>query len=125
MNKTSNRAAKGPRRLKWYGVLLLQVILTLAAFLLLDLSLLIGGFVYGMCRWVFMPLCGLLSACISTRAGFINYLAFLVPPLASLLSSLILWGYLPQPAPVFVCGFVSLVGAAAGEVLKQNTRQHK
>ena len=114
-----------PMRLKWLRAMLVQILITLAAYLLLDLSLWLGGALYFLCKWVLMPVCGLLSACIATRAGFFNYLAFLVPPLMSLLSSQILWGYLPQPAPVFVCGFASLVGAAAGEVLKQSKRPHK
>ena len=115
----TNRRARFP---KWLRAMLLQMILTLAAYLLLDMSLWIGGFLYGLCKWVLMPACGLISACLATRAGFLNYFAFLVPPLASLASGLILWGYLPRPAPVCLCGFVSLVGAAAGEVLK---RQHE
>ena len=33
--------------------------------------------------------------------------------------SLLVWGYPPAIAPVFLCGFLSLVGAAAGEVLNR------
>ena len=107
---------------RWLWVMLLEMICSLAICLLLGLSLWLGGFVHGLCKWVLTPACGLLCACIATRAGFLNYLAFLVPPLMCLAANLILWGYLPHPAPVLVCAFASLVGAAAGEVLK---RQHE
>lgn len=109
----------------WLRAMLLQIICTLAMYLLLGLSLWIGGFIYGLCIWGLIPVCGLLSACISTRAGFLNYLAFLVPPLCFTASNLILWGYLPPIAPVCLCAFVSLVGAAAGEVIKRGQKQQR
>ena len=107
---------------RWLRAMLLQMICMLGVCLLLGLSLWLGGFVHGLCKWVLTPVCGLIASCIATRAGFLNYLAFLIPPLMCLAANLILWGYLPHPAPVLVCTFASLVGAAAGEVLK---RQHE
>lgn len=121
MKKQNHAPARRRLLPRWLRAMLLELICTLAVYLLLDLSLWIGGFVHALCKWVLMPVCGLLSACLATHAGFLNYLAFLVPPLMYMAANLILWGYLPQTAPVFLCGFVSLVGAAAGEVLK---RQH-
>lgn len=122
MKKRTN--APAPRHIlpRWLRAMLLQMICTLAVYLLLGLSLWMGGFLHGLCKWVLAPACGLLSACLATRAGFLNYLAFLVPPLMSLAANLILWGYLPHPAPVMVCALAALVGAAAGEVIK---RQHE
>lgn len=109
---------------RWLRAMLLQIICTLALYLLLGLSLWAGGFVYGLCTWALIPIGGLISACMATRAGFLNYLAFLVPPLCCGAANLILWGYLPPIAPACLCAFTSLVGAAAGEVLKrQQTHQ--
>ena len=34
-------------------------------------------------------------------------------------ATLLIYTYSPSPGPVFFCGFVSLVGAAAGEVYKR------
>ena len=104
---------------RWMMAMLAQIILTLGIYLLLGMSLWLGGLLHKLCLWVLMPLAGLLSACIATRAGFLNYLAFLVPPLCFTAANLILWGYLPSAAPVMVCALVSLVGAAAGEVIKR------
>lgn len=121
MKKQSKQSAAGRAGLKWPWVLLIQAVLTLAAMLLLGLSLWLGGILHSLCLWVLTPLAGFISACIATRKGFLNYGALLVPPIAQMAAGLILWGYLPATGPVFVCGFISLVGAATGEVLK---RQH-
>jgi len=111
-----------PLRILWPWVLLLQIIATLAVYMLLCQSLWLGGFAHGLCLWFLTPAAGFISACIATRKGLLNYVALLVPPLAQIAASLIFWGYLPQTGPVFLCGFISLVGAATGEVLKG---QHK
>lgn len=110
---------------RWLMAMLLQGIGTLAIDLLLGLSLWIGGILHGLCIWVLIPVCGLFSACLATKAGFLNYFAFLVPPLCFAASNLILWGYLPPIAPVCLCAFVSLVGAAAGEVIKRGQKQQR
>lgn len=109
-------------RLKWLWILLVQIISMFALYALMSLSLWLGSFLHGVCLWVLMPIAGLISACMATRKGLLNYIAWLIPPAAQVFSNLLLWGYSPSVAPVFVCGFLSLVGAAAGEVLK---RQHK
>lgn len=118
MKKLRLRSGK---RIKWPWVLLLQMIATLAVFSLLSLSLWLGGFVHGLCLWFITPVAGFFSACIATRAGLLNYAAWLIPPLAQVAAGLMLWGYSPNAGPVFLCAFISLVGAATGEVLK---RQH-
>lgn len=106
-------------RMKWFWILLGEILVCLGIYALLALSLWLGGFVYGLCRWVLAPAAGFVLACAATRLGLLNYIALLAPPLAQLAAGLIVWGYLPQPGPVFVCAFVSLVGAATGEVLKR------
>lgn len=106
----------------WLLVLVLQSIATLAADLLLSLSIWLGGFLHALCLWAITPVLGFLSACIATRKGLLNYISLLIPPLAQMAAELILWGYLPQPGPVFLCGLISLIGAATGEVLKRESK---
>lgn len=110
---------RGVFRHKWPWILLFQIILTLAVFALFSLSLWLGGFVHGLCLWLFTPLAGFTSACIATRRGLLNYLTWLIPPIAQVAVNLLMWGYPPSVGPVFLCAFISLVGSATGEVLKR------
>lgn len=109
---------------RWPWILLVQSAATIAVFCLLSLSLWLGGFIHGLFLWVLTPVAGFISACIATRAGLLNYAAWLIPPLAQIAASMILWGYPANVGPVFLCAFISLVGAATGEVLKRSTK-HK
>lgn len=111
---------RGRSRLKWPWILLLQIMATLIVFLLLSLSLWLGSLMHGLCLWFLTPIAGFLSACIATRAGLLNYLAWLIPPFVQVAADLLLWGYAPGTAPVFLCAFIALVGAATGEVLKRS-----
>lgn len=114
------------RALKWYWAWLIQIGAMLLLGCVTALSLPLGRVAYGLCLWGVMPLAGLFSACRATRAGLWNYAAWLAPPTMLLLGNVLIWGYPAEPAPVFLCGFISLVGAAAGEVLRrreQNTRK--
>lgn len=106
----------------WLLVLILQCIVTLAGNLLLSLGIWLGGFLHALCLWALTPVFGFLSACIATRKGLLNYVSLLIPPLTQMAAELILWGYLPQPGPVLLCGLISLIGAATGEVLKRESK---
>ena len=112
-----------PRRLKWIWILLFQIISMLAFSALVSLSVWLGSFVHGVCRWAVMPVGGFLSAYMATRKGLLNYAAWIVPPAAQVFANLLLWGYSPSVGPVFLCAFISLVGAAGGEVCKRQTRR--
>ena len=114
--------AKQKHRIKWPLVWLIQAAAALALGALTALSAWLGGFVHGAFLWALMPLGGLAAGCIATRAGLNNYLAWLAPPAMEVLGSLLVWGYSPRMGPVFLCGFLSLVGAAAGEVSRQQRR---
>ena len=111
--------------IKWYWAWLMQLGAMFALACLTCLSLALGKVIYALCLWGIMPLAGLVTSCCVTRAGLWNYAAWLVPPATLLLGNFLIWGYLPYPAPVFVCGFASLVGAAAGEVLKRRERNRR
>lgn len=110
-------------RLKWLWVLLVQIISMLAFSALISLSVWLGGFVHGLCRWILMPIGGFISAYMATCKGLLNYAAWIVPPAAQVFANLLLWGYSPSVGPVFLCAFISLVGAAAGEVFKRQSRR--
>ena len=101
---------------RWWLVWLMQAAAMLALGALAALSLWLGGIVHGAFLWAIVPLCGMASGYIAVRRGLNNYLAWLAPPLMEALANLLVWGYPPAVGPVFLCGFLSLVGAAAGEV---------
>ncbi len=112
----SKRRGDVRRSRRWPLVWLLQAVAALALGVLTALALWLGGFVHGAFLWLFMPLGGAASAYIAVRRGLNNYLAWLAPPLMELLGNLLVWGYPPSVGPVFLCGFIALVGAATGEV---------
>lgn len=116
-------ATQRRNRLMWLWIWLIQFAAMLALSLLAALSILAGRFVHNLCLWLLLPLAGGVSACIATRKGLLNYAAWIAPPVMEFAASRILWGYAPEVAPVFFCAFISLVGAATGEVLKRSARK--
>lgn len=119
MKKHIDKSIPGPR---WIWILLIQLISMLLLGAVTSLSIWLGGFIHGICLWMLAPIAGFISACMATRRGLLNYVAWLAPPAMQFAANLLLWGYAPSVGPVFLCAFISLVGAATGEVLK---RQHK
>lgn len=111
------------KRLPWPWILLIQAVTALAVSVPVALSLLLGGVLHGICQWGLMPLAGFISACVATRKGLLNYAAWILPPAMELFGHMLVWGYAPEPGPVFFCAFISLVGAATGEVLKRQARR--
>lgn len=112
----SKRFSKKGRGLRWPLVWLLQALSALALGCLGALSMWLGGVVHGAFQWGIVPLGGAVAAYVAVRKGLNNYLAWLAPPLMEVLGNWLVWGYPPAVGPVFLCGFISLVGAAAGEV---------
>ena len=118
----AKRRTPRPSSGRWALVWLVQALIALALGAATALSLWLGGFAYGLCRWLLMPLGGAVASYLAVRRRLNNYLAFLAPPLMEVLANLLIWGYSPDPGPVFLCGFLSLVGAAAGEVRNRQGR---
>ena len=83
---------------------------------------LLGAVPYGIAAWAGMSAVGFVSAYRATWRGLLNYAAWIAPPAGMALANWLCWGYLPEPGPVLVCALVSLVGAAAGEVMNQRER---
>ena len=104
------------RRFRWLFVWLIQIAAMAVLGALAALSLWASRALYGICIWGLMPLAGCVSAYIATKKGLLNYAAWIAPPVCLALAHLGVWTYLPGAGPVLLCAFISLVGAAAGEV---------
>ena len=118
----ANRSSKQKRGLAWPLVWLVQAAAMLALGVLAALSAWLGGVAHGAFLWALMPLGGMAAGYLATTKGLNNYLAWLAPPVMEILGSLLVWGYSPEVGPVFLCGFLALVGAAAGEVINRQNR---
>lgn len=105
---------------KWPVVGLVQIGTMLLAGAALALTQLLGA-ASGIAFWGAMPLIGGVSAYRATRRGLLNYAAWLAPPVCMTASHWLIWSYPPDPGPALLCAFVSLVGAAAGEVKNRET----
>ena len=113
------KAGDGVKRWKWPLVWLVQILTMAAAGALIALTHNVSTALYGALSWAGMPALGLASAYRATRRGLLNYAAWIAPPACMALNHWLLWGYLPDPGPVLLCALISLVGAAAGEVMNQ------
>ena len=114
---------KERKRFSWLWAWLIQIF----GFLILN-SLVINvapylgpamGAVYWGYMWVAVPVLGLLSSYWATRRGLLNYLSWVAPPSCHWVCPMIWMGYPPDAMCVVICSLVSLVGAAAGEVMNQ------
>lgn len=112
---------KAPK-MKWLWILLIQIASMLALSALISLSIIPGKLFHRICQWGVMPVCGFISACLATKKGLLNYAAWIAPPVMEIFGNLLVWGYSPAMGPVFMCAFISLIGAATGEVLKKQTK---
>ena len=84
-------------------------------------ALWLGNWTYTACQWALLPVAGAVSAYIITLRGVNNYLAWILPPLMAVAGHYLAFFY-PQSSagPLFVCAVVSVVGAAAGDVVKKS-----
>ena len=77
--------------------------------------------VYDICAWGVWPLLGLISSYMVTVRGVNNFLAWIAPPMAGLAAHYLAFFFMPDTAgPFFVCALTSIIGAAAGDVVKKN-----
>jgi hypothetical protein len=107
--------------LKGLLVLAAQMALSLATCSALTLLIWIGGPWYAVAAWFGMPLFGLFLAHIAVRLGVNNYLAWMAPPLGVFFAHYIVTGYTPdRVGPTLLTALLSVVGAAAGLVVKQS-----
>lgn len=109
--------------LKWLWIWLVQIASMLVISVPCAYSILLGSVVHGVFQWGIMPAAGFVSACLATRKGLLNYAAWIAPMAMMPIGNLMVWGYASGVGPAFLCGFVSLVGAATGEVMNQQKRK--
>ena len=106
-------------RMKWPIVWLIQMVGMLAVSVLIALSYYLGSVLHGILFWGGLSIAGFAAACWATVSGLLNYAAWIMPPVMGFLGHYLVWDYMPNAGPVFLCAFVSLVGAATGEVIKR------
>lgn len=108
-------------RPRWLWIWLLQIAVMTLLSLLASLSFFVSGFLYGLCLWLLLPLAGFAAACIATVKGLLNYAAWLAPPVVLVAVHACLYGYAPHLGQLFLLAFISLVGAATGEVIRRGS----
>ena len=111
------------KRWKWWSAWLVEWLEALAAGAVVAAAELLGAGAHAVCSWALMPLFGLVAAYRATRRGLLNYAAWIAPPAAMGLTHWLIWTYPPAPGPVLTCALVSLIGAAAGEVVNMDRRR--
>ena len=112
---------------RWIWAWALQIIEMLAVGLLTALSEEAGALLRSAMLWGVAPLAALLTACRAVLRGLNNYLAWIAPAPCLFAANYLLWGFSPPVGPTLLAAFTALVGAAAGEVLRQqgDRRQNK
>lgn len=111
------------KKWKWPAAWLVQIVEMLAAGALTAYTDILHPVLFGAMSWIIMPVLGMLTACRATRRGLLNYAAWIAPPVCMWLGNYLVWGYSPKPGAAIVCAFLSLVGAAAGEVLNRQEKR--
>ena len=111
---------------RWLWVWLIQIAVMLLFCLVQAAVYPVSITLYGAGLWVLTPLAGMLSACLATRRGLNNYLAWLAPAPCLFAAHYLLWRYPPSAGAALLTALMSLVGAAAGEVLnRRGPRRHR
>jgi len=114
---------KNKQKSKWWLWWILQFISTLILSVLAAYCYYLGSVIHNILIWGLLPLFGAFTACLCTVRGLWNYAAWIVPPVTALLGNSIVFGFPLTPGPVFMCAFISLIGAATGEVLKRSGKK--
>ena len=104
---------------RWLRALALQTVEMIGISLLAALAQEAGALPRAIMLWGAVPLAGLVTACQAVRGGLNNYLAWIAPVPCLYGINLLVWGYAPPPGPALLTAFLSLVGAAAGQVIVQ------
>lgn len=112
-----NTQKKAPKRLGWIVAWAIQIGEMLVAGALASLSLGLSAVLYALALWVILPLLGACSGCMAVRRGLLNYAAWIAPPICLFAAHTAIWGYVPPAGAMLLCAFISLIGAAAGEVI--------
>ena len=116
MKEVKKHSVRGIWALAW----LIQAIVMFLVCAGASLSIGVSPTLYDMMLWFVVPVCGAATACAAVRFGrLLNYAAWIAPPACLFWAHYLVWGFAPPAGCALLCAFVSLVGAAAGEVLRQ------
>jgi hypothetical protein len=108
------------KRFPWPVALFLQAAAALAVSYAACQLFWFGAAAYAVGIWVVVPAFGAASAYYVTVMGLSNYAAWLMPPLTAVAGHYLAFFYPPESAgPAFLCALLSVIGAAAGEVVKR------
>ena len=118
-----NGNIKRPGKPGWIAAWAVQIAVMLGAGALSALSLGVHPALYSTALWLLMPLLGAYTALRAVRRGLLNYAAWIAPPVCECAAHVLIWGYLPPAGAMLLCAFVSLIGAAAGEVLNRQKKR--
>ncbi len=105
------------RRLLWIVQVLVMLIVSLCATLLPLMFPAAQLFLRIVFLWILPCAVGAWTACRLARCGLNSYAAWLLPPVIHTVLPWLVIGYPPHAGSMALCAFVSLVGAAAGDVL--------
>ena len=119
------RDYKRPCRPGWIVAWIVQFIEMLIMGALSSLALGLHPIAYGAALWVLMPLAGAFTACRAVQRGLLNYAAWIAPPVCLFAAHTAIWGYVPPAGAMLVCAFISLIGAAAGEVIIRQKKNNQ
>lgn len=114
-----------PGKPGWIVAWLIQIAEMLVICALGALALGLHPAAYALALWGIIPLTGAFTACRAVRRGLLNYAAWIAPPICLFAAHTAIWGYVPPAGALLLCAFVSLVGAAAGEVMIRQKQQHE
>ena len=118
MKKKSLPTYLCPLLVQFFGVSLLACAIPLGAILIPNFGLLLE-----IGHWGILPLFGFFSSLWLTLRGVNCYLAWLPPPICMGFVPWLMIGYPPAIGSAVLCAFLSIVGAASGDViLKQKKR---
>ena len=109
---------------RWIAAWAIQLTEGLAAGLAAALAQGAAPLLRGAALWGLAPAAGLFSACRAVRRGLNNYLAWLAPAPCLYAMHYLIWGYSPPAGPALLTAFLSLVGAAAGQVINDREGPH-
>ena len=110
---------------RWIPAWIIQIAEMFAASLAASLAYGVHPALYGALLWAGVPLAGLFSSCAAVRRGLNNYLAWIAPPACLFAAHYAVCGFSPAAGAALVTALVSLVGAAAGEVIVRRGRKTK
>ena len=107
----------------WLIAWLVQIAAMLAVCLAASLTLSIHPGLNAAALWLLVPCAGGFTAFRAVKGGLLNYAAWIAPPICLYAVHRAVWGYAPPTGAALLCAFVSLVGAAAGEVWNLQNRK--